>query len=89
MRRLETFLEIERIQKNASLEIFGDRWSLLIIRDMMFRDSGRTKNSWSRTKALPRISSRNRLQKLEASRIIRTIRDIEDKRKVIYKLKIS
>jgi len=73
MRRLETFLEIERIQKNASREIFGDRWSLLIIRDMMFRDSGRTKNAWSRTKALPRISSRNRLQKLEASRIIRTI----------------
>lgn len=72
---------------NASVEMLGDRWSLLILRDMMLRGF-RTYNeflqgSWERiaTNILA-----DRLRKLESYGIISAQQDISDGRKLIYTL---
>ena len=71
---------------NASIEMLGDRWSLLIIRDMMLRGSRTFKeflNSYERpaTNILA-----DRLRRLESYGIITTRADPTDGRKLIYLL---
>jgi len=71
---------------NASIEMLGDRWSLLIIRDMMLRGSRTFKeflNSYERpaTNILA-----DRLRRLEFYGIITTRADPTDGRKLIYLL---
>jgi DNA-binding HxlR family transcriptional regulator len=71
---------------NASVEILGDRWSLLIIRDMMlrgFRSYTQFLDSYERiaTNILA-----HRLKKLEGYGIITTQQDPLDGRKLIYTL---
>lgn len=71
---------------NASIEMLGDRWSLLIIRDMMLRGSRTFKeflNSYERpaTNILA-----DRLRRLESYGIIATRSDPSDGRKLIYLL---
>ena len=71
---------------NASVEILGDRWSLLIIRDMMlrgFRSYTQFLDSYERiaTNILA-----HRLKKLEGYGIIATQQDPFDGRKLIYTL---
>jgi DNA-binding HxlR family transcriptional regulator len=71
---------------NASIEMLGDRWSLLIIRDMMLRGSRNFKeflNSYERpaTNILA-----DRLRRLESYGIIATRPDPTDGRKLIYLL---
>jgi len=71
---------------NASIEMLGDRWSLLIIRDMMLLGSRTFKeflNSYERpaTNILA-----DRLRRLESHGIITTRPDPTDGRKLIYLL---
>ncbi len=71
---------------NASIEMLGDRWSLLIIRDMMLLGSRTFKeflNSYERpaTNILA-----DRLRRLESHGIITTQPDPSDGRKLIYLL---
>jgi DNA-binding HxlR family transcriptional regulator len=71
---------------NVSVETLGDRWSLLIIRDMMlrgFRSYTQFLDSYERiaTNILA-----HRLKKLEHHGIISTQRDPLDGRKLIYTL---
>jgi DNA-binding HxlR family transcriptional regulator len=71
---------------NASVEMLGDRWSLLIIRDMMLLGSRTFKellNSYERpaTNILT-----ERLRRLESFGIITTESDASDGRKVVYLL---
>jgi DNA-binding HxlR family transcriptional regulator len=71
---------------NVSVEILGDRWSLLIIRDMMlrgFRSYTQFLDSYERiaTNILA-----HRLKKLEGYGIIATQQDPLDGRKHIYSL---
>jgi len=71
---------------NASVEMLGDRWSLLIIRDMMLlgpRTYTEFLNSYERiaTNVLA-----DRLKQLEAYGILATERDAKDRRKQIYRL---
>ena len=71
---------------NVSVEILGDRWSLLIIRDMMlrgFRSYTQFLDSYERiaTNILA-----HRLKKLEGCGILATQRDPLDGRKRIYTL---
>ena len=71
---------------NASVEILGDRWSLLIIRDMMlvgFRSYTQFLDSYEHiaTNILA-----HRLKKLESYGIIATQQDPLDGRKFIYTL---
>ncbi|MGE5326417.1 MAG: winged helix-turn-helix transcriptional regulator [Deltaproteobacteria bacterium] len=71
---------------SISLEAFGDRWSLLIVRDMMvrgFRTFGEFQSSGERiaTNILA-----GRLRKLESLGIIRAEQGATDKRKRYYRL---
>jgi DNA-binding HxlR family transcriptional regulator len=71
---------------NISLEIFGDRWSLLIIRDLMLRSYRTYKEFLSSDEGIATNILAERLQRLEAAGIITTTRDAEDGRKVVYRL---
>jgi DNA-binding HxlR family transcriptional regulator len=71
---------------NISLEIFGDRWSLLIIRDLMLRSYRTYKEFLSSDEGIATNILAERLQRLEAAGIITTSRDTADGRKVVYRL---
>jgi DNA-binding HxlR family transcriptional regulator len=71
---------------NASLEIFGDRWSLLIIRDLMLRAFRTYKEFLSSDEGIATNILAERLQRLEAAGVITTTRDDADRRKVVYRL---
>jgi DNA-binding HxlR family transcriptional regulator len=71
---------------NASVEILGDRWSLLILRDMMLRDA----RSYHQLLQCPEKIATNiladRLAKLEQNGLITSSVDPNDRRKTIYEL---
>ena len=71
---------------NASVEILGDRWSLLIIRDMMLRGFRTYKEFLGSYEKIATNILADRLQKLIAHGIITTGRDSSDGRKLIYSL---
>ncbi len=71
---------------NVSLEIFGDRWSLLIIRDLMLRSYRTYKEFLSSDEGIATNILAERLRRLEAAGIITTSRDAKDGRKVVYRL---
>jgi len=71
---------------NASVEMLGDRWSLLIIRDMMLRGF-RTYNEFLTShEGIATNILADRLRKLQGHGIITTARDPSDGRKSIYAL---
>jgi DNA-binding HxlR family transcriptional regulator len=71
---------------NASVEMLGDRWSLLILRDMMLRGY-QSFNEFLRSdeKIATNILS-DRLRRLESYGIITSEQDPADGRKMIYTL---
>jgi len=71
---------------NASVEMLGDRWSLLIIRDMMLRGARTYKSFLECYEGIATNILADRLRKLAAYGIITTERDPSDRRKVIYLL---
>jgi len=71
---------------NASVEMLGDRWSLLIIRDMMLLGRRTFKEFLGSYERPATNILTDRLRRLEAHGIIRTERDPADGRKVIYQL---
>ena len=71
---------------NASVEMLGDRWSLLIIRDMMLRGSHAYKEFLESYEGIATNILADRLRKLEAYGIITAERDPSDGRKLIYLL---
>ena len=71
---------------NASVEILGDRWSLLIIRDMMLRGFRSYKEFLESYERIATNILADRLRKLIAHGIITTARDQSDGRKLIYSL---
>jgi DNA-binding HxlR family transcriptional regulator len=71
---------------NASVEMLGDRWSLLIIRDMMLREFRSYKEFMECYEGIATNILADRLRKLIAYGIIKTQPDPEDGRKVIYQL---
>ena len=71
---------------SIALETLGDAWTLLIVRDLMFKDQ-RTYNEFLQGEE--RIASNilaDRLRKLEAARIVDKQRDPSDARRFIYRL---
>lgn len=66
--------------------MLGDRWSLLIIRDMMLLGSRTFKEFLRSYEGIATNILANRLRRLEAYGIIRTERDPFDGRKLIYQL---
>jgi DNA-binding HxlR family transcriptional regulator len=71
---------------NASVEMLGDRWSLLIIRDMMLRGSRTYKEFLDCYEGIATNILADRLRKLVAHGIITTERDSTDGRKLIHLL---
>jgi DNA-binding HxlR family transcriptional regulator len=71
---------------NASVEMLGDRWSLLIIRDMMLRGFRYYKDFVKSYEGIATNILADRLRKLVAHGIIATRRDPSDGRKLIYSL---
>jgi DNA-binding HxlR family transcriptional regulator len=71
---------------NASVEILGDRWSLLIIRDMMLRGFRTYKEFLESYEGIATNILADRLRKLVAHGIITTEQDPSDGRKLIYLL---
>ena len=71
---------------NASVEMLGDRWSLLIIRDMMLAGACTYKTFLGCYEGIATNILADRLRKLVAYGIITTEPDPSDGRKVIYVL---
>src|SRR5229473_3603850 len=71
---------------NASVEMLGDRWSLLIIRDMMVRGSQTYKQFLESYEGIATNILADRLRRLETHGIITTQPDPSDGRKLIYSL---
>jgi DNA-binding HxlR family transcriptional regulator len=71
---------------SISLEIFGDRWSLLIIRDLMVRGFHSFKDFQSSGEGIASNILADRLRKLEAAGIIGEETAEEDRRRVNYRL---
>jgi len=71
---------------NASVEMLGDRWSLLIIRDMMLRGFRSYKEFLQCYEGIATNILADRLRKLQAYGIIVAEPDPRDARKVTYLL---
>jgi DNA-binding HxlR family transcriptional regulator len=71
---------------NASLELLGDRWSLLIVRDMMFGGARTYKDFRSSDEGIATNVLASRLVKLQDAGIIMSERDPRDGRSLIYRL---
>ena len=71
---------------SISLEILGDRWSLLIVRDMMVRAFRTFKQFRESGEGIATNILADRLCKLEAAGIIVAERDSADRRRITYRL---
>ena len=71
---------------NASVEMLGDRWSLLILRDMMLREFSAYKEFLESFEGIATNILADRLRRLEAHGIIASAGDPNDRRKRIYTL---
>lgn len=71
---------------SLSLERFGDRWSLLIIRDMMVRGFRRFSEFQHSGEGIATNILAGRLQNLEAAGIIRADANAENQRRKTYRL---
>ena len=69
---------------NASIEMLGDRWSLLIIRDMMLRGARTYKEFLSCDEGIATNILADRLRRLINYGILTTESDPSDGRKLIY-----
>lgn len=71
---------------NVSLERFGDRWSLLLIRDMMVRGYKTFKEFQESGEGIATNILADRLDRLQAGGIVSTEPDESDGRRVHYRL---
>ena len=71
---------------SVSLEIFGDRWSLLVIRDMMVRGYGTFKQFQNSGEGIATNILSDRLERLRHAGIVCGEVDQKDARRVNYRL---
>ena len=71
---------------SCSLDIFGDKWSLLIIRDMIFEKKNTFKDFISSEEKIASNILASRLKNLEKFGIISKNNSIQNKKTKIYKL---
>jgi len=71
---------------SISLERFGDRWSLLIIRDLMVRSYRTFKDFQEAGEGIATNILADRLRKLQAAGIVMVEADQTDRRKLNYRL---
>lgn len=71
---------------SCSLDIFGDKWSLLIIRDMMFFNKSTYGDFLKSEEGIATNILASRLQGLEENKLIEKLEHPDSKAKVLYKL---
>ena len=71
---------------SCSLDIFGDKWSLLIIRDLMFSNKCTYGDFLKSPEGIATNILASRLQTLEDNGIIERLDHPESKAKILYKL---
>jgi DNA-binding HxlR family transcriptional regulator len=71
---------------NLSLEVFGDKWSLMIIRDMMFNGKRYFRELLQSEEKIASNILTDRLNLLEREGIIHKSEDPDHKQKIIYRL---
>jgi len=71
---------------SCSLDIFGDKWSLLIIRDMMFFNKSTYGDFLKSAEGIATNILASRLQDLEENKLIEKLKHPDSKAKVLYKL---
>ena len=71
---------------SIALELLGDAWSLLIVRDLMFKDRRTYNDFLMGGEGIASNILADRLRKLEDANIIEKRRDPEDARRFIYRL---
>jgi len=71
---------------STALDIFGDKWSLLIIRDMMFKGKNTYGDFLKGDEGIATNTLADRLVMLESSDIISRQKHPESKAKILYKL---
>ena len=69
-----------------ALELIGDPWSLLVVRDLMFKGRHRYKDFLEAEEGIASNVLADRLQRLEAAGILGRMPDPEDGRRVLYSL---
>lgn len=71
---------------SMALELIGDPWSLLIVRDLMFKGRHRYKDFQDAEEGIASNILADRLRRLEASGILGRAADPEDRRRSVYSL---
>jgi DNA-binding HxlR family transcriptional regulator len=71
---------------NVSLEIFGDRWTLLIVRDVMLKGRTRFRELLEGGEGIASNILTDRLGRLEAHQLLERRRDPVDARRLVYRL---
>lgn len=71
---------------SIALEFLGDAWSLLIVRDLMFKDRRTYNDFLAGGEGIASNILADRLARLEAADIIEKRRDPDDARRFIYRL---
>jgi len=71
---------------NIALELFGDKWTLLIVRDMMFRQLQAYGDFLNSPEGISTNILADRLKQLESNGLIRKYPDPGDGKKYIYLL---
>lgn len=71
---------------SMALELIGDPWSLLVVRDLMFKGRHRYKDFLEAEEGIASNVLADRLQRLEAAGILERSADPDDGRRTIYAL---
>jgi DNA-binding HxlR family transcriptional regulator len=71
---------------NISLEVFGDRWSLLIVRDLMVRGFTTFQDFVESGEGIATNILADRLRRLQRSGVVTGEKDENDGRRVLYRL---
>jgi DNA-binding HxlR family transcriptional regulator len=71
---------------SVSLEVIGDRWSLLIVRDLMIRGFRTFKEFRESGEGIATNILTDRLRKLERAGILQAELELDDRRRVSYRL---
>jgi DNA-binding HxlR family transcriptional regulator len=71
---------------SIALELLGDAWSLLIVRDLMFKDRRTFNDFLTGGEGIASNILADRLRKLEDAGILEKHRDASDARRFVYRL---
>lgn len=71
---------------SLALDLFGDSWSLLVVRDLMFKGISGYNGFLAAGEGIATNVLSDRLAKLEAAGVIEKRRDPEDGRRFVYRL---